>query len=266
MSPSMRADIAVIDLRLRRRALVSYVVGMALYALVIVALYPQFKGATSLDQLTKNGSAVAALFGATGSLTSPSGWLDANIYENFLPLIMLLITVGYGASCVAGQDEDGTLSLATILPLSRRAVVLQKVGALSVQALLLAFATMGCVVIGRQFDLTFPVTHLAGLSLGVALLGVDFGLCAVAVGSITGSRGTALGFTAALAATSYLVSSLAPVIGWIRPARYASLFYWSVGNQQLANGLSLASVGVLIFVGVLLTLTALAGFGRLDLR
>ena len=105
----MRADIAVIDLQLRRRALLSYSVGMALYALVIVALYPQFKGATSLDQLTKNGSAVAALFGATGSLTSPSGWLDANIYENFLPLIMLLITVGYGASCIAGQDEDLSL-------------------------------------------------------------------------------------------------------------------------------------------------------------
>jgi ABC-2 type transport system permease protein len=145
-------------------------------------------------------------------------------------------------------------------------VVLQKVGALSVQALLLAIATMGCVLIGRQFDLIFPVTHLAGLNLGVALLGIDFGLCAVAVGSITGSRGTALGFTAGLAAASYLVSSLAPVIGWVRPARYASLFYWSVGNQQLADGLSLASVGVLISVGALSTLTAVAGFRRLDLH
>ncbi|HUZ68123.1 MAG TPA: ABC transporter permease subunit [Candidatus Saccharimonadales bacterium] len=262
----MRADIAAVDLQLRRRALLSYVVGMALYALVIVVLYPQFKGATSLDQLTKNGSAVAALFGATGSLTSPSGWLDANIYENFLPLIMLLITVGYGASCIAGQDEDGTLALAAMLPISRRALVLQKVGALTVQALLPAIATMGCVLIGRQFDLSFPITHLAGLSLGVALLGVDFGLCALAVGSITGSRGTALGVTAALAAASYVVSSLAPVIEWIRPARYASLFYWSVGNQQLANGLSLASVGVLVAVGALLTLAAVAGFRKLDLH
>ena len=109
----------------------------------------------------------------------------------------------------------------------------------------------GLRLIGRSSTSDFPLTHLAGLSLGVALLGVDFGLCAVAVGSITGSRGTALGVTAALAAVSYLVSSLAPVIGWIRPARYASLFDWSVGDQQLANGLSLASVGVLIFVGSL---------------
>lgn len=51
----MRADIAIIDLRLRRRALIGYVVAMALYTLIIVALYPEFKGDTSLDQLTKNG-------------------------------------------------------------------------------------------------------------------------------------------------------------------------------------------------------------------
>ena len=94
----MPADVTRLDLRLRRRSLLGYTAGMALYALIIVALYPAIQGHdVSLDQLTKNGSAVAALFGATGSLTSPTGWLDANIYVNFLPLIMLLITIGYGA-------------------------------------------------------------------------------------------------------------------------------------------------------------------------
>ena len=262
----MHSELAVLDLRLRRRALLGYVAGVALYTMAVVALYPEFKDSSSLDQLTKNGSTIAALFGATGSLTSPTGWLDANIYENLLPLIMLLITVGYGASCIAGQDEDGTLSLAAILPTSRRSLMLQKVAALSVQALLLAIATMVCVIIGRSFDLAIPLTNVAGLSAGVALLGVDFGLCALAVGSITGSRGTALGITVALAAVSYLVSSLAPVIGWIRPARYASLFYWSVGNQQLAHGLSLASALVLVSIAIVLAVVAVAGFRRLDLR
>ena len=179
---------------------------------------------------------------------------------------MLLITVGYGASCIAGQDEDGTLSLAAILPISRRSVVSQKIAALSVQALLLVIATMVCVIIGRSFDLAIPLTNIAGLSVGVALLGVDFGLCALAVGSITGSRGTALGITAALAAVSYLVSSLAPVVSWIRPARYVSLFYWSVGDQQLANGLSIVSALVLVSIGIALGGAAVAGFRRLDLH
>jgi ABC-2 type transport system permease protein len=50
---------------------------MALYALVIVFLYPEFKDTTSLNQLTKHGSTAAALFGITGSLTSPPGWCQS---------------------------------------------------------------------------------------------------------------------------------------------------------------------------------------------
>jgi ABC-2 type transport system permease protein len=53
---------------------------------------------------------------------------------------MLLLTVGYGAAALAGQDEDGTLALVTALPIRRRAVLLQKAGAMTMQALLLAVA------------------------------------------------------------------------------------------------------------------------------
>ena len=239
---------------------------MALYTLVIVVLYPSFKDSTSLNDLTKNGSAVAALFGATGSLTSPTGWLDANIFENFLPLIMLLTTIGYGASCIAGQDEDGTLALAVTLPVSRRSVLLQKVLTLVVQSMLIGVVTMLCVVAGRGFDLSISIGNLAGLTLGVVLLGVDFGVLALAVGCATGSRGTALGVAAAVAAVSYLIGSLAPVVDWIRPARFASLFYWSVGDQQLADGISVWSVVVLLGVGAVLLVAAVTAFRDLDVR
>ncbi len=262
----MLADIFFLDLRLRRRLLIGYALGTALYALVIVVLYPEFKNTTSLNNLTKHGSAAAALFGVTGSLTSPSGWLNANLYQNFLPLIMLLITIGYGSSCLAGQDEDGTLSLVTTLPIARRNILVQKVAALGFQAVVLAFVTMLCMVVGRGFDLTLPVANLAGVSVGVALLGIDFGLLAIAVGSWTGSRGMALGITASIAAGSFLVSSLAPVVAWIRPAKYASLFYWSIGNGQLAGGLSLVSAAVLVAVGAALLAVSIWAFRRLDLH
>ena len=122
----MRADTTRLDLRLRRRSLIGYTLGMALYAFIIVALYPSFKDDASLNKLTENGNTVAALFGATGSLTSPSGWLNANLYANFVPLIVLLLAIGYGASSIAGQDEDGTLGLVATLPLSRRRLVAEK--------------------------------------------------------------------------------------------------------------------------------------------
>jgi beta-exotoxin I transport system permease protein len=262
----MRSEITRFDLRLRRRLLVGYCLGMAFYGFVIVYLYPDFKNSTSLNQLVKNGSTAAALFGITGSITSPSGWLGANLYENFLPLIMLLVCIGYATGCLAGSDEDGTLSLIATLPISRRSLLFQKMATLAVQAVSLSLITMLTMLAGRYYELSVPFAHLAGASLGVTLLGVDFGLLAIAVGSWSQSRGTALAVSSSLAAASYLTSSLAPVISWMGPAKYASLFYWSVGNAQLARGLSLAALGVLVGVGATLAVLAAVSFSRQDLH
>ncbi|MDV8009511.1 hypothetical protein [Rhodococcus sp. IEGM 1318] len=89
----MSTDVVRLDLLLRRRSIVGYSLGMTVYALVIVALYPAFQNETGLDQFTSENSTVAALFGISGSLTSASGWLNANLYANFLPLIILLLTI-----------------------------------------------------------------------------------------------------------------------------------------------------------------------------
>jgi ABC-2 type transport system permease protein len=206
---------------------------MALYTLVVVLLYPSFRHQTSLNSLSR--STAAALFGITGKLTSPGGWLNANIYGNFFPLIMLLLTVGYGAAAVAGQDEDGALTLVTALPVRRRAIVLQKAGAMTVQALLLAAGVAVCVLIGRGFQLSISPPDTIAVSAALVLMGVDFGLITMAAGAATGWRGTALGAGAGLAAFSYLVSSLAPSISGIRPARYLSLLFWSATTRSAAG-------------------------------
>ena len=126
----MHAEIAWLDLSNRRRSLIGYCLGMAVYALAVVAMYPAFRTSTSLDKLIQSDSTAAALFGVTGRISSSGGWLNGNIYANFLPLIMLLLTIGYGASCLAGQDEDGTLGPLAVLPVRRTAIVVQKTAAM----------------------------------------------------------------------------------------------------------------------------------------
>jgi ABC-2 type transport system permease protein len=240
--------------------------GTALYAFVIVALYPSFEHSTGLDNLTKNSPTIAALFGAVGSLTSPAGWLNVNLYANLFPLLVLLATIGYGASCLAGQDEEGTLATVVTLPIRRRRVALEKVVAMGVQAAAIVVVTTAVLALGHFFDVTVSEGHLWGASLGVLLLGIDLGLVALAVGAATGRRGTALGVASGIAAASYLVSSLAPVVEWVRPARFASLFYWSVGNNQLNSGLSPGELAVLVVTGLVLAGLAVVAFDRLDLH
>jgi ABC-2 type transport system permease protein len=241
-----------------------YAAGMALYTLVVVALYPSFRDSTSLDSLS--GSTAGALLGITGRLTSPAGWLNANIYGNFLPLIMLLLTIGHGAACLAGQDEDGTLALITTLPVPRQAILLQKLAAMALQALLLAAGVTACVLAGRGFQVAVSPADAAATSVAVVLMGLDFGLVAIIAGAATGRRGTALAIASALAAASYLLAALASAIPAIRPARYLSLFYWSAGNDQISRGVSPADYAVLIGAGLCALGAAVTAFRRADLN
>ena len=262
----MSADVALLDLRLRRRAVLGYTLGMAAYTFIVVALYPTFQHETSLDRFTKSGSKIAALFGANGSLTSPDGWMNANVYSNFLPLIALVLTMGYGAAALAGQNENGSLALVATLPLTRRALLRQKIATLVVHGIVITVVTAALTVLGRGFDLDLAVTNVLTASLGVLLLALDFGLLALAVGALTGSRGAALGITSAVAAASYLISSLAPVTDWIHPLRVVSLFWFSVGDNQLRHGLSVTDLVVLVAVGLVLVVVADLAFARLDIR
>jgi beta-exotoxin I transport system permease protein len=88
----------------------------------------------------------------------------------------------------------------------------------------------------------------------------------MAVGAFTGRRGTAIGAGTAFAAASYLVSSLAPVVSWVHTIRFVSLFYWSVGHNQVTDGATIGDVAVLVAVGVAASYAAVANFRRLDLH
>ena len=262
----MRTDIARLDLYNRRRSTIGYALGIALYVLVIVVLYPSFKHSTELNKLTQGNSAVAALFGATGTLTSPAGWVNVNAYANFLPLIILMLTIGYGAGAIAGQDEDRTLGLLVVLPVARDRILAQKITTMAAQAAILTVVAAACVYIGRAFDLTLDPWHVATATLAMLLLGIDLGLIALALGAATASRSTAIGIATTIASISYLASSLSPAVSWIRPLRFASLFYWAVGDQQLAHGAGLGSLAVLMIVAVAAVVAAVLAFRRFDVR
>ena len=71
---------------------------------------------------------------------------------------------------------------------------------------------------------------------------------------------------ATLAAAYYLLSSLAVSTHWLRPVRYVSAFYWSVGNNQISHGVSLADFAVMIGTTAGALVMAVIAFRRADLN
>ena len=88
--------------------------------------------------------------------------------------------------------------------------------------------------------------------------------CVVTV-TVTDVR-TALGIASGLAAASYLLSSLASTISGIRAGRYLSLFYWSVGNDQISRGVSPGDFTILIAVGLCALAASVAALRKADLN
>ena len=262
----MSVDLLFLDLRLRRRAVLGTAVGAAAYLLVVIAVYPNFAHDTSFDAVIRANPTAAAAFGISGSITSPEGWLSANLYANFGPLLALLLTIGYGAAAIAGQDADGTLGLFVSLPRSRSWILRQKAEALLALAAVVPVTSYAVCLVGPHFDLHPAWGPLLGASLATTLLAFDLGALALLVGTLTQSRGLALGVAGAAAAAAYLLSSLAPAIPALRSARWASPFAWAVGDGQLVNGPTALEVAGLGALGIVFVALSLPAFRRLDVH
>jgi len=152
------------------------------------------------------------------------------------------------------------------LPLTRRVITLDKLAALLVQALVVPGVVALCVLGGRVVGLNLALGPLLGITAGVTLLGLFFGAMAMLIGAVTGSRGIALGISSAVAGVAYLVGLLAPVIDWLRPARFSSPYFYAVGDKQLQFGMPIGHAAILAAAILLFAAIAVPAFERLDLR
>jgi ABC-2 type transport system permease protein len=145
-------------------------------------------------------------------------------------------------------------------------VVLQKALALLLIALVVPAVSLAACLTGPHFELDPDWAALLQVTLALTLLAYDIGAVALLAGALTGSRGAALGTAATVAAAAHLVSSLAPISQPINGIRWLSPFFWSVGNNQLANGVGLGSLAPLLALGLVLTTATIPAFRRLDIH
>jgi ABC-2 type transport system permease protein len=69
-----------------------------------------------------------------------------------------------------------------------------------------------------------------------------------------------------VAAATYLIGSLAPVVSGVRPLRWVSPFWYVTSSNPLANGLAMRDLAVLGGTALVLWVVAVLAFNRRDLR
>ena len=228
--------------------------GMSAYREIDLSIYTSlpeaFKSLIGIsDNIDVGGLAVNVMLSTWGALTLAG------------------VALAMGSSAIAGEERDGTMDILLANPKSRTYVLLSKTGAL---VLSVAVATVA---------LWIPVHPIAAL-LGVEIAGLDvealmlhlfanslfFGMLALALGAITGNKGTATGATTAILVLSFFGVGFLPLIDGGQTFAKVLPWYYFDGGDPVNNGVAWGHLAVLISGSALLLVAAIVGFNRRDLK
>ncbi|RBO96025.1 ABC transporter permease subunit [Nocardia puris] len=220
------------SLRDQRRGLIGWSLGIVLLVLAECALWQSFSEMTGIEEfLASYPEPLRELFDLD-AFTTGTGFLNAELFSMLVPVLFLVFAIARGARGVAGDEERGTLEVVLVNGVSPVRLALEHAGALVTAVAALGVVLFGAVLgFGAVFGLGIAVSGAASGALAMVLLGVEFGLLALAVGSATGRRVVALAVASVFAVAAYVLyvaSKLVESMGGWGP--------WSPFHQALEGG------------------------------
>ncbi len=233
------------------------------------SVYPSISGKESLNKLIKDyPQALKGFIGFGGNLdiVSGPGYLGAEIFSFWAPLVLLAVAVAAGSATLAGEEEQGTLDLLLSLPVSRTRCLLEKLAALVCEVLALAFVLwILLVIVSYAAGMHVSPGNLGAATLGALLFALDFGLLALAIGAATGRRTLAIGISATLAVAADVLNALAPLASWLDGTKLASPFYYYSHGDPLRNGIDATDTLILLTIAIVFAALAPLLFRRRDI-
>jgi ABC-2 type transport system permease protein len=256
-------------LRDMRRTIAWWSLGLIALTSLMIAVYPSVRDNSELNKMVEDYPDAFKAFlglGENVDYTSAVGYLNSELFAFMVPLLLLIAAIGAGARATAGEEERGTLDLLLANPISRRRLVLDKLAALAVEIGILAVVLWLSLVVGAvAIGMDIPVIDLAAATLAAALLALAFGAIALFFSAALGRRAVAIGIASAGAVAGYLLSSLAELVGFLKPLRIASPFYHYAANDALRAGLATEHVSFLLVLVAVAAAAAVVVFERRDL-
>jgi ABC-2 type transport system permease protein len=261
-------NVAAKTMRDQRKALIGWAVGVGLLVLMYAAFYPSVKAnASTFNAYLKSMPKALRNIFAAESFSTPSGYLQTELFSIMGPLLLTIFSIGAGARAIAGEEEGRTLDLLLAAPISRGRVAIEKFATILGSALGLA-AVLFVVeaAVGPAFGIHVGYLGLAIACFSAALLSISFGSIAFAAGCWRGRRATAIAVAASLAVIAYILNVLGPSISWLARVRPLSPFDHYQANTALDGSFGIGPALVLLGIAVVAVILGVWRFDRRDIR
>ena len=228
--------------------------GMSTYREIDLSVYTSlpeaFRSLIGIsDDVDVGGLAINVMFGTWGAIA------------------MAALALAMGSSAIAGEERDGTMDILLANPKSRTYVLLSKTGALVMSVALASVAVwIPARPIAALLGVEISGLDVEALTLHLFANSVFFGLLALAIGAITGNKGTATGVTTGIMVLSFFGVGFLPLVEGGEAASKILPWYYFDGSDPVMNGVAWGHLALLGGGSVLLLVAATVGFNRRDLK
>lgn len=255
------------ELKNRRKGIIGWSIGLALYSFLLVTLYAQLP--PELRQVDIGNMSIAQAFGAT-SISNFEGYVGAKVLS-FLPILVAIYAIIGGTSTLVGEEESGTLELMVSWPIPRWQIVLSKALATGVALLGVCLATAVAAVLGfwtiaNQIETQTTAVHFFWAFFNISALAIHFACLCLLLGAILPGRRSVYNLVNIWLVLSYLGNNLAPLYDALQKIQPLFPFhYLDVSPLVLVNGIQWQDTLWLVLTAVAFLLLAILAFQRRDI-
>ncbi len=257
------------ELRIRIGAMLGWGIGLALYGVMYISIYPQITEQIGADSLATLGD--LPMYKAVGTeMGSFEGFLGSVLVQYVL-LILSIYAIMTSTATLAGEDDKGTLELLVTTPIKRWQIVTMKAAALAIASfVILAIAGVGSVI-AFVWVRSSVATDVTGTQVYIAILSgwpITFALLMIGLfwSACSPNRLSASMATTIILLTSYFGETLAGMVKALEAIKPFSLFtYFDSSAALFSKGVQAGDVGILLGVAGLFFVFALFSFQRRDI-
>jgi ABC-2 type transport system permease protein len=238
-----------------------YGIGTAAFIALVVFIYPSFD-----ESFEDTSSENLEAFVGSLDYTDARNYLNGQI-NYFAPLILAIFAITLGTGILAGEEGRGTLEVLLAQPQTRRQLFLEKCAGIGLSAVAVCLlACLGYLVSAPFIDLhdidliELVISPLAWVPFLWACMAIS-----VVAGTVTPSRGQAVGIAAGYVILSYLAVGFAEISDGLSWLRYLSIYYYSDTRELLGEGVTPWHLLVLLALSAGLVWLALRTFENREL-
>jgi ABC-2 type transport system permease protein len=260
-------ELVVGPIRQLRRSILGWGIGLGSLVGVTVAFWPAFRGSSGITEAIEQlPSGIVEAFGLA-EFGTPAGFLRGNLYEFIVPLLLAVAAVAAANALTAAEEDSGRMETYLSQPVLRSSLFVGRSVALvtwlvAMTGLILAIQLVADAAVGLEIDFA----RIASTVLLCGLLAWLHGAFALAIAGWFPRPSLVLSVGIAASVGGYLVSALLPLSEPLEPLSALSPWKWAFGGDPLANAVDPWRYAALVFPALGLTVLAVVGFVRRDVR